>query len=216
MKFLGARLAVGLCLSASSAFAADKVSFGTNWLAEAEHGGYYQAVADGTYAKYGLDVTIVQGGPQANNELLLAAGQAGLLHGRQSSARLRRGRPQRADRRRRRPLPEGPADVHVASGRGPRQVDRPAERVTDDHRQGRAGHVLSMDEGRPMASRKRTSGPTRSIPGRSSPTRTRSSRATSPRSRSPSNARATSSRTSSCSPTTATRPTRRPSKRAPT
>src|SRR6202042_3414652 len=44
-------------------------------LAEAEHGGYYQAVADGTYAKYGLDVTIVQGGPQANNELLLAAGR---------------------------------------------------------------------------------------------------------------------------------------------
>src|SRR5271169_3033946 len=75
MKFLGARLAVGLCLCASSATAADKVSFGTNWLAEAEHGGYYQAVADGTYAKYGLDVTIVQGGPQANNGLLLAAGK---------------------------------------------------------------------------------------------------------------------------------------------
>ena len=55
--------------------AADKVSFGTNWLAEAEHGGYYQAVVDGTYAKYGLDVTIVQGGPQANNGLLLAAGK---------------------------------------------------------------------------------------------------------------------------------------------
>ena len=54
-------------LAPSSALAADKVSFGTNWLAEAEHGGYYQAVADGTYAKYGLDVTIVPGGPQANN-----------------------------------------------------------------------------------------------------------------------------------------------------
>ena len=39
----------------------DKVSFGTNWVAEAEHGGFYQAVADGTYAKYGLDVTIVPG-----------------------------------------------------------------------------------------------------------------------------------------------------------
>ena len=75
MNFLRARLAFGLCLLTSSAFAADKVSFGTNWLAEAEHGGYYQAVADGTYAKYGLDVTIVQGGPQANNELLLAAGR---------------------------------------------------------------------------------------------------------------------------------------------
>src|SRR5579863_3227956 len=53
--------------------ALDKVSFGTNWRAEAEHGGFYQAVADGTYAKYGLDVTIVQGGPQSNNRLLLAA-----------------------------------------------------------------------------------------------------------------------------------------------
>ena len=51
----------------------DKVSFGTNWVAEAEHGGFYQAVADGTYAKYGLDVTIVPGGPQVNNRLLLLA-----------------------------------------------------------------------------------------------------------------------------------------------
>ena len=53
---------------AAPALAVDKVSFGTNWLAEGEHGGFYQAVADGTYAKYGLDVTIVQGGPQAANE----------------------------------------------------------------------------------------------------------------------------------------------------
>src|SRR5579871_4482418 len=75
MKFLGAGLLAGLSLLPSAALAADKVSFGTNWLAEAEHGGYYQAVADGTYAKHGLDVTIVQGGPQANNELLLAAGR---------------------------------------------------------------------------------------------------------------------------------------------
>ena len=44
---------------ASPALAADKVTFGTNWLAEAEHGGYYQAVVDGTYAKFGLDVTIL-------------------------------------------------------------------------------------------------------------------------------------------------------------
>ena len=53
----------------------DKVTFSTNWLAEAEHGGFYQALADGTYAKYGLDVTILQGGPQTNNRLLLAAGK---------------------------------------------------------------------------------------------------------------------------------------------
>jgi NitT/TauT family transport system substrate-binding protein len=53
----------------------DKVSFGTNWVAEAEHGGFYQAVADGTYKKYGLDVTIVPGGPQVNNRLLLLSGK---------------------------------------------------------------------------------------------------------------------------------------------
>ena len=62
-------------LGLSPAWALDKVSYGTNWLAEAEHGGFYQAVADGTYAKYGLDVTIVQGGPQANNRMLLLAGK---------------------------------------------------------------------------------------------------------------------------------------------
>ena len=67
-------LAVALVAS-SAAFGADKVTFGTNWLAEAEHGGYYEAVVDGTYAKYGLDVTIVPGGPQANNRLLLLTGK---------------------------------------------------------------------------------------------------------------------------------------------
>ena len=75
MRSLGVLLSFSAALAAPSATAADKVSFGTNWLAEAEHGGYYQALADGTYAKYGLDVTIVQGGPQANNEMLLAAGR---------------------------------------------------------------------------------------------------------------------------------------------
>ena len=53
----------------------DKVSFGTNWVAEAEHGGFYQALADGTYRKYGLDVTIVPGGPNINNRILLAVGK---------------------------------------------------------------------------------------------------------------------------------------------
>ena len=53
----------------------DKVSFGTNWVAEAEHGGFFQAVADGTYTRYGLDVTIVPGGPNNNNRMLLVAGK---------------------------------------------------------------------------------------------------------------------------------------------
>src|SRR6201987_3189560 len=53
----------------------DKVSFGTNWVAEAEHGGFFQAVADGTYKAYGLDVTIVPGGPNDNNRMLLISGK---------------------------------------------------------------------------------------------------------------------------------------------
>jgi NitT/TauT family transport system substrate-binding protein len=53
----------------------DKVSFGTNWVPEAEHGGFFQAVADGTYKNYGLDVTIVPGGPNDNNRMLLIAGK---------------------------------------------------------------------------------------------------------------------------------------------
>nr|WP_245411075.1 ABC transporter substrate-binding protein [Microvirga flavescens] len=52
-----------------------EVTYGTNWLAQGEHGGYYQALADGTYEKYGLKVTIVPGGPRANNRMLLAAGK---------------------------------------------------------------------------------------------------------------------------------------------
>jgi NitT/TauT family transport system substrate-binding protein len=62
-------------LSVGPASALDRVTIGANWLAEAEHGGFYQAIADGTYARYGLDVTILPGGPQKNNRLLLAAGK---------------------------------------------------------------------------------------------------------------------------------------------
>ncbi|MGP9820308.1 ABC transporter substrate-binding protein [Salinarimonas sp. NSM] len=52
-----------------------EVRFGTNWVAQAEHGGYYQAVADGTYEACGLSVEIVPGGPQANNRMLLPVGR---------------------------------------------------------------------------------------------------------------------------------------------
>jgi NitT/TauT family transport system substrate-binding protein len=60
---------------ASAQTALDKVSFGTNWVAEAEHGGFFQALADGTYKNYGLDVTIVPGGPNDNNRISLIAGK---------------------------------------------------------------------------------------------------------------------------------------------
>jgi NitT/TauT family transport system substrate-binding protein len=71
------RLLVAFLLSAAtavgpaSAETLDKVTFGSNWVAEAEHGGFYQALADGTYRKYNLDVTILPGGPNANNRMLL-------------------------------------------------------------------------------------------------------------------------------------------------
>ncbi len=68
-------------LLALPALALDKVTFATNWRAQAEHGGFYQAVADGTYARYGLDVTIQQGGPQINARLLLAAGRVDFAMG---------------------------------------------------------------------------------------------------------------------------------------
>jgi NitT/TauT family transport system substrate-binding protein len=61
--------------SAGAQTTLDKVSFGTNWVAEAEHGGFFQALADGTYKNYGLDVTIVPGGPNSNNRILLIAGK---------------------------------------------------------------------------------------------------------------------------------------------
>src|ERR1700704_3021111 len=69
---------VAALVALSPAFAQttlDKVSFGTNWVAEAEHGGFFQALADGTYKNYGLDVTIVPGGPNDNNRMLLIAGK---------------------------------------------------------------------------------------------------------------------------------------------
>ena len=66
---------------ASASWAQDKVSFLTSWYAQAEHGGFYQAVADGIYKKHGLDVTIKMGGPQVNGMQLLAAGQADFIMG---------------------------------------------------------------------------------------------------------------------------------------
>jgi len=66
---------------AGPALALDKVRFGTNWLADPEAGGFYEAVADGTYAKYGLDVKIVPGGPQANGGLMLLFGKLDFFMG---------------------------------------------------------------------------------------------------------------------------------------
>jgi NitT/TauT family transport system substrate-binding protein len=61
--------------------APQKLDFLTNWFAQAEHGGFYQAVAEGIYRKHGLDVTVRMGGPQVNGMQLLLAGQADLFMG---------------------------------------------------------------------------------------------------------------------------------------
>ncbi|MBM3567267.1 MAG: ABC transporter substrate-binding protein [Alphaproteobacteria bacterium] len=71
---MAATLVAG-AMVASMATAQEKVTFGTNWKAQAEHGGYYYAVAEGIYKKYGLDVTIRPGGPQVNHNQLIAAGK---------------------------------------------------------------------------------------------------------------------------------------------
>jgi len=80
MKILNAILVSVAALAAISPAGAqdkprDRITFATNWLAQAEHGGHYQALADGAYAKYGLDVTIRPGGPQLNNRLQLVSGR---------------------------------------------------------------------------------------------------------------------------------------------
>ena len=70
-----------LVLAAVPAQAQDKFTYMTNWYAQAEHGGFYQALAEGTYKKYGLDVTIKMGGPQVNITQMMAAGQADCIMG---------------------------------------------------------------------------------------------------------------------------------------
>ena len=72
-----AAVLAGTALAALPAAAQDltPISYGTNWVAQAEHGGFYQAVVDGTYEECGLDVTIVPGGPQVNNQALMLAGR---------------------------------------------------------------------------------------------------------------------------------------------
>jgi NitT/TauT family transport system substrate-binding protein len=70
----------------SSSGKLDKVTYGTNWFAQAEHGGFYQAVATGIYQQYGLDVTIQMGGPQVNGTQLLMGNAVDFFMGTGSDA----------------------------------------------------------------------------------------------------------------------------------
>jgi len=74
-----AALALALLATSGAAKAAEKIVFVTNWKAEAEHGGFYQAIARGLYAKRGLDVQLRQGGPGIDNIQLIASGAADMV-----------------------------------------------------------------------------------------------------------------------------------------
>ncbi|MET3893277.1 NitT/TauT family transport system substrate-binding protein [Bosea sp. OAE506] len=62
-----------------SAQTLDKVSYQTNWRAQAEHGGFYLAAANGIYKKYGIDAEIRPGGPQQNPSQLLLGGRVDMI-----------------------------------------------------------------------------------------------------------------------------------------
>lgn len=57
----------------------EKVSFQTDWRAQAEHGGYYQAIAAGLYAKAGIECDLRQGGPSLNIGQLLLTGRVDMI-----------------------------------------------------------------------------------------------------------------------------------------
>ena len=78
---LGATMLVAPLAAQAQAPAPEKFTFLTNWFAQAEHGGFYQALATGLYRNAGLDVTIRMGGPQVNIMQIMAAGQAECVMG---------------------------------------------------------------------------------------------------------------------------------------
>ena len=85
---LDRRAALGLGLAAPlllplarrpRAQALDKLSFQTDWRAQAEHGGYYQAIAAGLYKKAGIECDLRQGGPSLSSSQLLLAGRVDMI-----------------------------------------------------------------------------------------------------------------------------------------
>jgi NitT/TauT family transport system substrate-binding protein len=80
-RLFGMALALAGSLSARTAAADEKIVFATDWKAEAEHGGFYQAFASGLYKKAGLDVVIHEGGPGIDNQQLIAAGAVDIAMG---------------------------------------------------------------------------------------------------------------------------------------
>jgi NitT/TauT family transport system substrate-binding protein len=79
LGLLGGAALVPVAGGRVSAQTLDKVSFQTNWRAQAEHGGYYQAVAAGIYRRYGIECDLRMGGPQQNPSQLLLAGRVDMI-----------------------------------------------------------------------------------------------------------------------------------------
>ena len=123
--------------------ALDEVTFGTNWVAEAEHGGFYQAVVDGTYEKYGLKVTIIPEGRAGD----AARRQDPVLHAGQPARHVLGGRAGRAGDGGRGDLPEGAADHHGSSGERAEGVRRPCQAEIALHGRRPLRHRLPVDEG---------------------------------------------------------------------
>ena len=198
----------GLFGFAGPALALDKVKFGTNWLADPAAGGFFQAAADGTYAQYGLDVTIIPGGPQANGALLLLYGKLEFYMGSDMIGNFLAAEAKvpliavAAD------FQKSPQALMSHPGVGmDNWEDLPRAKPVSISALPRSPHSTPGSSSN-TASRTRTFGRTISTPPLSSRTRIRSSRATSQASPSSSKSRAISCRTYSCSSTMAMTPTR--------
>ena len=82
--WLAALVALAACSPAGrkpAAPGATLIRFATDWRAEAEHGGFYEALATGEYARRGLDVRIIPGGPDSNVPVMVASGAVELGDG---------------------------------------------------------------------------------------------------------------------------------------
>ena len=141
-------LAATLLVASVAAHALDKVVFATNWKAQAAHGGFYQAVADGTYKKLRPRRRDPPGRPAGQQPPAAARRPHRLPDDGQPAAQLRQREERRAGDRRRGDVPEGSAGADRASRRRLREVRGPGQGAGRLRRQGRAVLVVAMAQGR--------------------------------------------------------------------
>ncbi len=170
-----AAMVVPAMFVAATARGQDRVAFGLDWKAEAEYGGYYQALATGLYAKRGLDVTIEEGGPQVNHMLLLMAGRLDFNLG--GGRAIEFAAAESAVSRRRGDLSERSRGADRSSRPGKRQL-RGAEGQADHDRRRRAHRLVAFSRRQNSAMTTARSGPILLTWGRFLPTRRRSKKAT--------------------------------------